>query len=196
MSHEVEDGMGFAGLAPEPGEKPLFNKTAPPADTRNAGLLKVAERFAKAFEGLSYTLEGEVTDGSLDEFYTRMEDMRTEVHGALVAAALAAMPVPSQFHKDNADSMFLNWIADRFVNAHGESPNVDFVLKLRELAAAYPTPSTRDEALEEAAKVCDELQVRTRGSGNHNATQRGFAYENAAAAIRALKSAPPENGEE
>lgn len=32
------------------------------------------------------------------------------------------------------DEEFLNWIADRFVNVHGESPNVDFVQALRGLA--------------------------------------------------------------
>lgn len=29
---------------------------------------------------------------------------------------------------------FLNWLADRLVHLYGESDNVDFVLKLRELA--------------------------------------------------------------
>lgn len=29
---------------------------------------------------------------------------------------------------------FLNWIADRLVNVYGESSNVDFVLKFREIA--------------------------------------------------------------
>jgi len=38
------------------------------------------------------------------------------------------------------DKDFLNWIADRFVHVHGESENVDFVQRLRKLAAktAYP----------------------------------------------------------
>jgi hypothetical protein len=31
---------------------------------------------------------------------------------------------------------FLDWLADRLVHVYGESPNVDFVLKLRELAPA------------------------------------------------------------
>lgn len=31
---------------------------------------------------------------------------------------------------------FLNWVADRLVSVHGESPNVDFVLSLRERAEA------------------------------------------------------------
>jgi hypothetical protein len=29
---------------------------------------------------------------------------------------------------------FLNWVADRLVHVYGESPNVDFVLKLRQIA--------------------------------------------------------------
>lgn len=32
------------------------------------------------------------------------------------------------------DREFLNWIADRFVNVHGESENVDFVIRLRRIA--------------------------------------------------------------
>lgn len=32
------------------------------------------------------------------------------------------------------DQAFLNWVADRFVNVHGESENVDFVQKLRAIA--------------------------------------------------------------
>jgi hypothetical protein len=32
------------------------------------------------------------------------------------------------------DELFLNWIADRFVNVHGESENVDFVQRLRRTA--------------------------------------------------------------
>lgn len=32
------------------------------------------------------------------------------------------------------DAGFLMWMADRIVHVYGESPNVDFVLKLREIA--------------------------------------------------------------
>lgn len=32
------------------------------------------------------------------------------------------------------DTEFLNWVADRFTTVHGESPNVDFVQRLREVA--------------------------------------------------------------
>jgi hypothetical protein len=31
---------------------------------------------------------------------------------------------------------FLDWIADRLVNVHGESPNVDYVMSLRDRAKA------------------------------------------------------------
>lgn len=37
------------------------------------------------------------------------------------------------------DKEFLNWIADRFVNVHGESENVDFVARLRVLAEKLDT---------------------------------------------------------
>jgi len=33
------------------------------------------------------------------------------------------------------DSEFLNWIADRLINVYGETENVDFVIKLRTVAA-------------------------------------------------------------
>lgn len=32
------------------------------------------------------------------------------------------------------DNEFLNWLADRLVHVYGESPNVDFVHKLRAIA--------------------------------------------------------------
>lgn len=35
-----------------------------------------------------------------------------------------------------SDKDFLNWVADRFVHAHGESENVDFVRRLRKMAAS------------------------------------------------------------
>ena len=34
------------------------------------------------------------------------------------------------------DAEFLLWIADRLVFVYGESPNIDFVLKLRKIARA------------------------------------------------------------
>ncbi len=35
--------------------------------------------------------------------------------------------------KLKTDREFLHWVADRLVLIHGESPNVDFVLKLRKM---------------------------------------------------------------
>ncbi len=32
------------------------------------------------------------------------------------------------------DAAFLKWMADRLVGVYGESPNVDFVQRLREIA--------------------------------------------------------------
>lgn len=42
--------------------------------------------------------------------------------------AIATDPPPGEF---------LNWIADRLVYVHGESPNVDFVLALRRMATKF-----------------------------------------------------------
>jgi hypothetical protein len=36
------------------------------------------------------------------------------------------------------DQEFLSWIADRLVYVYRESPNVDFVRKLRQIASAEP----------------------------------------------------------
>lgn len=32
------------------------------------------------------------------------------------------------------DKQFLNWIIDRLINAYNESPNVDFIHRLRKIA--------------------------------------------------------------
>lgn len=41
------------------------------------------------------------------------------------------------------DNEFLNWLADRLVHVYGESPNVDFVHKLREIAKNTDPEQTR-----------------------------------------------------
>lgn len=41
---------------------------------------------------------------------------------------------------------FLDWVADRLVHKYGENPNVDFVLSLRERAAAGRAAVTKAEA--------------------------------------------------
>lgn len=38
------------------------------------------------------------------------------------------------------DADFLNWVAERFVYVYGESPSVDFVLRLRGMARDLEEP--------------------------------------------------------
>lgn len=45
------------------------------------------------------------------------------------------------------DKEFLNWLADRLVNVYNESPNVDFVHKLKKIAENIE--KTYEEAYEE-----------------------------------------------
>jgi hypothetical protein len=52
------------------------------------------------------------------------------------------------------DAQFLKWVADRFVNVYNESPNVDFVLRLHELAAH---PDDESERLREADWLVRDL---------------------------------------
>jgi hypothetical protein len=40
----------------------------------------------------------------------------------------------------NKDAAFLDWLADRLVHVYGESPNVDFVLRLREISNLLKHP--------------------------------------------------------
>lgn len=35
------------------------------------------------------------------------------------------------------DKEFLNWIIDRLIHVYGESPNVDFLLRLKKIADKY-----------------------------------------------------------
>ena len=50
-----------------------------------------------------------------------------------------------KFGPVDSDKAFLNWLADRLVYIYGESPNVDFVNKLRCIAAATdPNQATRN----------------------------------------------------
>jgi hypothetical protein len=60
----------------------------------------------------------------------RLEEMRGN------ARLIAAAPDLLEAHEDSRSSPeFLNWVADRLVNVHGENPNVDYVLALRRRAA-------------------------------------------------------------
>lgn len=51
-------------------------------------------------------------------------------------AAAPAAPLAVDLEKVERDRQFLSWLADRLVSVYGESPNVDFVHKLRALAAS------------------------------------------------------------
>ena len=56
-------------------------------------------------------------------------------NGSLIAAApelLAAQTMGAQVNTPD----FLDWMAERLVHVYGESPNIDFVLSLRDRAAA------------------------------------------------------------
>ena len=43
------------------------------------------------------------------------------------------MPPPSLTKENRGDRKHLQWIHDRLVNVYGESENVDFLIKMREI---------------------------------------------------------------
>lgn len=47
---------------------------------------------------------------------------------------MLASPQPAPHAMPDKDAAFLTWVADRLVHVYGDSPNVDFVQKLRALA--------------------------------------------------------------
>jgi hypothetical protein len=66
---------------------------------------------------------------------TLLDEARQEANARLIASApdlLAAQTMGSQVDTPT----LLDWVADRLVNVYGESPNIDFVLTLRERAKA------------------------------------------------------------
>lgn len=67
------------------------------------------------------------------ELYTRERgpEGRFEIHGDEVVVWEAE---PTKTAVFDPDANFLRWVAERLVNVYGESPNVDYVLKLRDLA--------------------------------------------------------------
>ena len=71
------------------------------------------------------------------------------------------MTSPSETKKtglSERDGAFLDWIADRLINVHGDDPNVDFVLRLRELAGRGRnnlTPRQADLAKRLLAQAAD-----------------------------------------
>jgi hypothetical protein len=68
------------------------------------------------------------------------------------------------------DREFLNWVADRLVHVYGESPNVDFVRKLREIAEA-------EKQKEDAVGFCEVLTMDDVADIVVNAQKRTPPYE-------------------
>lgn len=69
------------------------------------------------------------------------------------------------------DSEFLNWIADRFINVHKESPNVDFVSRLRSLAFKL---RTRKEIIRDAAQRRERMLKMRKEGKTHEAIAKHF----------------------
>lgn len=65
-----------------------------------------------------------------------------------------------------SDSRFLTWIADRLVHIYSESPNVDFVLKLRSIAKnmdkTNPQPDKAVVSRDVLGQIYDGLAAITR----------------------------------
>ena len=55
------------------------------------------------------------------------------------------------------DKEFLNWIADRLVNVHGEHPDTDFILSLRERADKIDKMETRLSQYKKASSILVDL---------------------------------------
>lgn len=62
----------------------------------------------------------------------------------------------------SGDAKFINWVADRFVHVYGEPENVDFVLKLRRLAASHPSNAATVppvQAPSDSQAICDLIEA-------------------------------------
>lgn len=66
------------------------------------------------------------------------------------------------------DTQFLHWIADRFVNIHGESPNVDFVQRLRQIADFGPQHEHDVNECRACWQVDDSAYCRGQASCYHD----------------------------
>jgi hypothetical protein len=55
-----------------------------------------------------------------------------------------------------SEKSFLNWIADRLVNVYGESENVDFINRLREIGDDYEKLQYENMILEEQLASSEE----------------------------------------
>lgn len=54
------------------------------------------------------------------------------------------------------EKTFLNWIADRLVNVYGESENVDFINRLKEIGDDYEKLKYENMILEEKLASSEE----------------------------------------
>lgn len=60
------------------------------------------------------------------------------------------------------DRDFLNWVADRLVNVHGEPENVDFVLKVRQIAERTGRSMPRHEYSQMVNELRDVPSVQSK----------------------------------
>lgn len=75
------------------------------------------------------------------------------------------------------DTEFLNWVADRFVNVIGESPNVDFVQRLRDIAYQHDEHTKKTDGYGEiVVKRISEKTIVTIAPKYAKATLSLFAY--------------------
>lgn len=70
-----------------------------------------------------------------EEYGCAPEDVPNLYGKALATARLVMALVHPAIERARREGEFLEWVADRLVHVYGESPNVDFVHRLREIAA-------------------------------------------------------------
>ena len=86
----------------------------------------------------------------------------------------------------SGDRKHLEWIYDRLIHVHGESPSVDYMLRFRRIIDGSSTPTIR-AALERLVEL-DNSSIRQDG-------QWAFKHENAIAdALEALAAVPVGEG--
>jgi hypothetical protein len=69
--------------------------------------------------------------------------------------------------------VFLNWVADRFVNIHDESENVDFVRRIRHEASKAQTLLTNLSSNTRTYKLVDLNEVDADGYGTYTLMAHG-----------------------
>lgn len=82
--------------------------------------IRAAKAIFKRYAGLRPTSTRFVND------LAEIIDQATGLPEVVALFAVGPTPLPG----------FIDWVADRFVHVHGDSPNVDYVLSLRKRAEA------------------------------------------------------------